>query len=427
MAAPQSFIDEATITVKAGDGGNGIAAFLREKYRPKGGPAGGDGGKGGDVYLKVAPGLVTLQEFHNKRHFKADRGQDGAGGNKNGKGAKDLTILVPPGTVVLDGDTGEELADLQRHGEKVLVAKGGQGGLGNQHFASSTNRAPTKHTLGTPGEEKTLRLELRLLADVGLVGFPNAGKSTFLNRVSNAKPRIASYPFTTLRPSVGIVKVGDFHSFSMADIPGIIEEAHAGKGLGLQFLRHIARTRILCHLIALRPEYADDITELVREYEIILGELEAYGEGLMEKARVTVLNKIDILPSSLHAEQLREAFITATNCPTAVYLTSTQTGMGLEELVLDLMKAVSEGREDPHTGLEIRYALPEAHLNVREVTPDAARWWEGEARRQQEALDAEELAALERDEAEAMIELPDGTVVEVTGVRSRPAGKRGRE
>ncbi|MEO7995046.1 MAG: GTPase ObgE, partial [bacterium] len=348
MGVPKTFVDEATITVKAGDGGNGAVTFLREKFQPRGGPSGGDGGKGGDVYMKVATGLITLEDFRHQRHFKAQRGADGISRNMHGKDGKDLIIPVPPGTIAFNAETGDVIADLAGVSEKVMIAVGGGGGLGNQHFATAKNQAPRHATKGIPGVELVIHLELRLLADVGLVGFPNAGKSTFLNRVSNAKPRIASYPFTTLRPSVGIVRVGDFHQFTMADIPGIIEEAHAGKGLGLQFLRHIARTRILCHLIAVMPDSAENIGPLVEQYKVILEELTQYDPALLEKPRITVLNKIDVLLDPGQAEEVRRKFQEATGCPEPLFTTSTQHDLGLETLVLTLQKAVQGDRDDPH-------------------------------------------------------------------------------
>ncbi|MCG3151738.1 MAG: GTPase Obg [bacterium] len=422
MASPRPFIDEATIRIKAGDGGHGMVNFLREKYRPKGGPAGGDGGKGGDVYLKVATGLVTLEDFQRTRFYQAERGGDGQSKNRAGKAGKDLVILVPPGTIATDVATGQLVADLSRKGMKVRIAIGGEGGLGNQHFATATNRVPTHATPGKPGEDRMLHLELRLLADVGLVGFPNAGKSTFLNRVSNAKPRIANYPFTTLRPSIGLVRVGDFHSFTMADIPGIIEEAHAGKGLGLQFLRHIARTKILCHLVEIPAGAPADSAALDRmreEYDIILAELQAYGEGLVDRPRVTVLNKADVLQSPDEAAALREAFIAATGCPTTVYVTSTQEGNQLEELVLDLLRLVQQEDQepDPHADLEIRYTLPEAHLNIRHTTR-SERWWEqipGQLPEDLAAGDGSEDA--DDDDPEGYITIEGGEVIPVQGPR----------
>lgn len=398
--------------------------FLREKYRPKGGPAGGDGGKGGDIYFKVTTGLVTLQDFQQTTFYKAERGGDGQSKNKGGKGGKDLTILVPPGTIVTDVATGQLVADLSKKGMRVLIAVGGEGGLGNQHFATATNRVPTTATPGKEGQERLLKLELRLLADVGLVGFPNAGKSTFLNHVSNAKPRIANYPFTTLRPSIGLVRVGDFHSFTMADIPGIIEEAHLGKGLGLQFLRHIARTRILCHLIEIRPDMLDNpesMEAMSYEYNTILGELTEYGENLIDRARLTVLNKADLLDPDVSHDAIREAFIAATGCPTEVYVTSTEGGDGLRDLVLDLLRLVKieDADDDPHDKLEIRYELPEAHLNIRHTTR-SEKWWEqipGQEHLGSEHQDSEES---DEDEPEGYISTEAGEIVPVKGATRSP-------
>jgi len=287
------FFDEARIYVKAGDGGNGCVSFRREKYVPLGGPNGGDGGKGGDVYLVVDPHLNTLVNFKKRSHFQARRGEHGRGKNQTGRRGEDLTIAVPPGTVVYDADTGELLADLVQPGQRVLVARGGRGGRGNAAFATPTNQAPRLAEKGEPGQERWLRLELKLIADVGIVGVPNAGKSTLLAAVSAARPKIADYPFTTLEPNLGVVTVDD-HDFVLADIPGLIEGAHVGAGLGHQFLRHIERTRLLIHL--LDGASADPL----HDFEKINEELALFDQKLAHKPQVVVLNKMD-LP---HAQKL---------------------------------------------------------------------------------------------------------------------------
>ena len=287
------FIDEAKIWVKAGDGGNGCVAFRREKGVPKGGPCGGDGGDGGSVYFVAKKNIKTLIDFHYRRHFTAENGAHGSGNNREGKKGKDLIIPVPCGTVIKELVNGKEkiVADLVEEGEKVLIAKGGKGGKGNTHFKSSTNRAPKIATRGEKGEEKYVKLELKLIADVGLIGYPNSGKSTFLSRVSKARPKIAPYPFTTLAPNLGLVKLDDLRSFVIADIPGLIEGASKGKGLGIKFLQHIERTKILVHLIDL------SVDNVVERYQNLRKELSSYSEELLKKKEIVVGNKID-LPSS---------------------------------------------------------------------------------------------------------------------------------
>jgi GTP-binding protein len=287
------FVDEAVITVRAGDGGNGCISFRREKFIPFGGPDGGDGGGGGSVWLVADEGINTLIDFRHQRHFKAARGQNGMGSQMYGKGGEDTTIRVPVGTVVTNVDTDEVIGDLAKHGQRLLVAEGGKGGLGNIHFKSSVNRAPRKATPGTPGEVRELKMELKLLADVGLLGFPNAGKSTFIRAVSAATPRVADYPFTTLHPNLGVVSLGQDQSFVIADIPGLIEGAADGAGLGIQFLRHVARTRLLLHLVDVAPADGSDAVEQVRAIE---QELLKFDPELLERPRWLVLNKADMLP-----------------------------------------------------------------------------------------------------------------------------------
>ncbi|HEY1588116.1 MAG TPA: GTPase ObgE [Rhodanobacter sp.] len=286
------FVDEANIKVLAGDGGNGCISFRREKFIPFGGPDGGDGGTGGSVWLVADEGLNTLVDFRHQRSFKAQRGENGMGSQMYGKGGEDTTIRVPVGTMITNVDTDEVIGDLTSHGQRMLVAQGGKGGLGNIHFKSSVNRAPRKATPGTPGEARELKLELRLLADVGLLGFPNAGKSTFIRAVSAATPRVADYPFTTLHPNLGVVSLGTDQSFVIADIPGLIEGAADGAGLGIQFLRHVARTSLLLHLVDIAP--IDD-TDPAGQVRAIEQELAKFNPELLERPRWLVLNKADML------------------------------------------------------------------------------------------------------------------------------------
>jgi GTP-binding protein len=286
------FVDEANIKVQAGDGGNGCISFRREKFIPFGGPDGGDGGFGGSVWLVADEGLNTLVDFRHQRSFKARRGENGMGSQMYGKGGDDTVVRVPVGTMITNVDTDEVIGDLTGHGQRMLVAQGGKGGLGNIHFKSSVNRAPRKATPGTPGEARELKLELRLLADVGLLGFPNAGKSTFIRAVSAATPRVADYPFTTLVPNLGVVSLGTDQSFVIADIPGLIEGASDGAGLGIQFLRHVARTSLLLHLVDIAPVDGSDVAAQVRAIEL---ELEKFNPELLERPRWLVLNKADML------------------------------------------------------------------------------------------------------------------------------------
>jgi GTP-binding protein len=284
------FIDEAKITVKAGDGGHGCIAFRREKFVPRGGPSGGDGGNGGNIYLVTDIHENTLLKFRYAHTFRADRGRHGEGSNRHGRNGNDLEIKIPVGTVVYDDETGETLHDFIKPNERVLIAQGGRGGHGNAHFATSVNRAPHKAQDGAPGEEKSLRLELKLLADVGLVGYPNVGKSTLISRISAARPKIADYPFTTLEPQLGVVAVDGDKTFVVADIPGLIEGAHAGHGLGIQFLRHIERTRLLLQLIDV--SVAND-RDAIDEYHAIDSELAEYNPELPKKPKIVVAAKMD--------------------------------------------------------------------------------------------------------------------------------------
>ena len=299
------FVDKAKIHVKAGDGGNGCVAWRREKFVPLGGPAGGNGGKGGDVILKADSRMQTLMDFKYKIHFKAERGQHGSGSNKHGKAGEDLVIKVPVGTVVKDAETGEIIADLTKDGQEVVVAKGGKGGKGNAAFKTSTNQAPDYAEEGEKGEERWIELELKLLADVGIIGFPNAGKSTLISVLSNARPKIADYPFTTLSPVLGVVKLDIGKSLVLADIPGLIEGASQGAGLGHEFLRHIERTKFLLHVIDI-SDFRE--REPLEAFEIINKEMEQYSPELTKKPQIVVGNKIDILSDKEEINRLKKAF-----------------------------------------------------------------------------------------------------------------------
>ncbi|MDD5154267.1 MAG: GTPase ObgE [Desulfovibrionales bacterium] len=319
------FVDEAKIFIKAGDGGRGCVSFRREKYIPRGGPNGGDGGKGGDVIFIATNRLHSLLDFKFHQHFKAKKGEHGKGSDKHGKNGADCLVYVPVGTILKELQTREILADLTTDGERFVVARGGIGGLGNARFASSTRQAPRYAQPGQPGEEKQILLDLKLLADVGLIGAPNAGKSTLLSKLTSAKPKIADYPFTTLIPNLGVVESEDYHPFVVADIPGLIEGAHAGLGLGMRFLRHIERTRLLVHVIdaSLGPE------ETIKNWQKINTELSAYGPALAEKTQVVTLNKIDLIMEDDKLKAVKAAFLEK-GCP--VYFISAAIGKGVEEL-----------------------------------------------------------------------------------------------
>ncbi|HET7201976.1 MAG TPA: GTPase ObgE [Steroidobacteraceae bacterium] len=333
------FVDEATIKVQAGNGGRGMVSFRREKFIPFGGPDGGDGGDGGHVYLVARQGLNTLADFRYQRSFKAVNGEPGGSADCSGRGGADLEIAVPVGTVVHDVDTEETLGDLATEGARLMVAKGGQGGLGNQRFKSSTNRSPRKATPGYPGEKRELRLELKLLADVGLLGMPNAGKSTLISAVSAARPRIADYPFTTLHPNLGVVYVGEHQSFVMADIPGLIEGAAEGAGLGIRFLKHLQRTRLLLHLVDIAPP--DPEADPVADARAIAAELKKFSPELAQRERWLVLNKIDLLPPS-DAEKRCKEIVRRLRWKGPVYRISAATRQGTQELCRDVMRRLEE-------------------------------------------------------------------------------------
>ncbi|UXI01011.1 Obg family GTPase CgtA [Photobacterium sp. TY1-4] len=332
------FVDEAVIKVDAGDGGNGTVSFRREKYVPKGGPDGGDGGDGGDVFLLADENLNTLIDYRFERFHAAQRGENGRGGNCTGKRGEDCVLSVPVGTRAIDEETGEVIADLTQHGMKIMVAKGGFHGLGNTRFKSSVNRAPRQKTMGTKGEVRQLRLELLLLADVGMLGLPNAGKSTFIRSVSAAKPKVADYPFTTLVPSLGVVRVDNERSFVVADIPGLIEGAADGAGLGIRFLKHLERCRVLLHMIDLLPA---DGSDPIENAFTILNELEQYSEKLANKPRWLVFNKVDLLPEE-EAQAKIDEILDALAWEGDYYCISALNRMGTKELTYDLMAQIEK-------------------------------------------------------------------------------------
>ncbi len=342
------FIDEAKIRVKAGDGGNGCMAFRREKFVPRGGPSGGDGGRGGDVILEASQRHNTLVHFRYNPEHKAERGRHGEGSNCSGREGEDIILKVPVGTVVYDETTGELVHDFQRPDERIILARGGRGGRGNQHFATSTHQAPREHELGHAGEERSIRLELKLLADAGLVGYPNVGKSTLIARISAARPKIADYPFTTLEPNLGVVTVGEApheESFVVADIPGLIEGAHLGAGLGAQFLRHIERTRLLVHIVDVSD--ASGRPDPVEDFKVIEDELKSFGHGLDEKPHIVVASKSDVA----NPDKLKKLQTMAKRKKLPFYAISAVTGAGIDTLKYALAKEIRALREQlPEAG-----------------------------------------------------------------------------
>ena len=334
------FFDEARIEVLAGDGGNGAVSFRREKYIPLGGPDGGDGGKGASIWAIADRNLNTLIDFRYTRIFRGQKGENGHGSDRYGKGGEDLELRMPVGTVITDNQTGEAIADLDTDGKRVLIAKGGIGGLGNSHFKSSTNRAPRQKTPGQEGEKRELKLELKVLADIGLLGLPNAGKSTFIRAVSAAKPKVADYPFTTLHPNLGVVRVDDNRSFVIADIPGLIEGAAEGAGLGHRFLKHLQRTGLLLHLVDISP--FDPEANPARDAKAILKELKKYDEALFKKPRWLLINKIDLVPED--EREARVAALVKSYKPKKHFVVSAISGEGCREVCYAVMDHLEQNR-----------------------------------------------------------------------------------
>jgi GTPase len=370
------FVDEAKILVKAGNGGNGCVAFRREKYVPRGGPSGGDGGHGGSIFLEANPNDNTLLRYRYNREFKADRGRHGEGSNRTGFSGDDMILQVPVGTLAYDEETGKVLADLAEPGQRVLVAQGGRGGRGNQNFAKPWHQAPREHEDGLPGEERHLRLELKLLADVGLVGFPNAGKSTLISVISAARPKIANYPFTTLEPNLGVVNADGKEgqelgrTFVVADLPGLIEGAHEGTGLGIRFLRHVERTRLLLHLIDTSDGNADDP---VHSFEVINGELAAFSETLTEKPMIVVATKLDATTDRTRLDTLRDF---CAKQRLEFHSISAATGEGARELVrsiADALDKIPRATHEPHPDAIADDESPAQHNKERDENAPAQK------------------------------------------------------
>ncbi|MBS7404431.1 MAG: GTPase ObgE [Oxalobacter sp.] len=363
------FIDEAKIEVIAGNGGNGVASFNREKFRPFGGPDGGDGGKGGSIWAIADNNVNTLIDYHYTKMFRAKNGENGRGSDCYGKGADDIVLRMPVGTIITDRETGQVIADLVEHGQKQLLARGGEGGWGNIHFKSSTNRAPRQKTDGKPGERLELQLELKVLADVGLLGMPNAGKSTLISAVSNARPKIADYPFTTLQPNLGVVRIGHEKSFVIADIPGLIEGAAEGAGLGHQFLRHLQRTRLLLHLIDLSP--FDETADPVAQARALIAELEKYDHQLARKPRWLVLNKLDLVPENERAEKVRD-LVSRLQWDGPVFEISAYTKTGCHELMEAIYRHFEQQRRMDE--LAAKTALVQEARHIDSIDSDDPRF-----------------------------------------------------
>jgi len=351
------FVDEAFIDIAAGDGGNGCVSFRHEKYKEFGGPDGGDGGRGGHVFAVADPNLNTLVDFRFSRRHEAKRGQHGMGSDMFGAAGDDITLRMPVGTIISDAETGEVLFELLQPGERLTIAKGGDGGFGNLRFKSAINRAPRQKTPGHAGEKRSLKLELKVLADVGLLGMPNAGKSTFISAVSNARPRIADYPFTTLHPNLGVVRIGPEQSFVVADLPGLIEGASEGAGLGHLFLRHLQRTRLLLHVVDLAP--FDEGVDPVAQAKAIVGELKKYDPQLYEKPRWLVLNKLDMIPADERAAKVKD-FVKRLRFKGPVFEISALTREGCEHLVQAVYQQVKAAQvaEQPPAEVDPRFADP---------------------------------------------------------------------
>jgi len=363
------FIDEAKIEVIGGDGGNGCSSFCREKFRPFGGPDGGDGGKGGSIWAVADRNINTLVDFRFSKVHRAGNGEAGRGADCYGRGADDMHLRMPLGTLIIDDTSGEILADLSEHGQMELLAKGGEGGWGNIHFKTSTNRAPRQKTPGKEGEVRTLRLELKVLADVGLLGMPNAGKSTFITAVSNARPKIADYPFTTLHPNLGVVRVSHEKSFVIADIPGLIEGAAEGAGLGHQFLRHLSRTGLLLHIVDLAPFEAT--VDPVKEAKALVNELKKYDEQLVDKPRWLVLNKLDMVPEEERAKKVKD-FVKKFGFKGPVFEISALSHNGTQELVNAIQKHLEETRQTEQRAEETQ--MVEDVRGISSIDPDDPRF-----------------------------------------------------
>ncbi|MBP0598486.1 GTPase ObgE [Herbaspirillum sp. LeCh32-8] len=363
------FIDEAKIEVVAGDGGNGVASFCREKFRPFGGPDGGDGGKGGSIWAVADRNVNTLIDYRYAKLHRAGRGENGRGSDCYGKGADDVFLRMPIGTLIVDKNTGEHIADLTHHDQTVLLAKGGEGGWGNIHFKTSTNRAPRQKTEGKEGEHRELRLELKVLADVGLLGMPNAGKSTFITAVSNARPKIADYPFTTLHPNLGVVRVSHEKSFVIADIPGLIEGAADGAGLGVQFLRHLQRTGLLLHIVDLAP--FNEEVDPVKEAKAIVKELKNYDQSLFDKPRWLVLNKLDVVPEGERAKRVKD-FVKRFGWKGPVFEISALNRDGCEDLINEIYSYLETKRAEEYRAEETQ--MTEEARGISSIDPDDPRF-----------------------------------------------------
>ncbi|WP_413520016.1 Obg family GTPase CgtA [Psychrobacter glacincola] len=400
------FIDEAVVTVKAGDGGNGIASFRREKYVPRGGPDGGDGGKGGDVYVIAEDNTNTLVDYRYTRRHDAMRAENGHSRNCSGKGSDDLFLPVPIGTTVVDTETDEVLGDLVELGQTLLIAKGGDGGLGNTHFKSSTNQAPRKATSGFEGELKVLKFELKVVADVGLIGLPNAGKSTFIRQVSAARPKVADYPFTTLVPNLGVVDIGRHRSFVMADIPGLIEGASEGAGLGIRFLKHVARTRRLLHVVDVKPIDGSDPVENAR---VILNELERFSPELANLPQILVLNKIDQVPEE-ELNELCTHIVDELGWIGEVFRTSTLMGEGTDAVKYHLMNEIELEREreieDPIFAEAQKARFERLEVEVRLNTEAQREAYRAARRAAREGIDLNDDGSFDDDDGVEVIYVP---------------------